>query len=159
MRQKALSNWLKFILIGIGLCGLVMYFLIVPVFGSELVGKYPEFSNCYYPWVIFLWLTAVPCYGVLVFGWKIASNIGIDNSFSSENANALKWISLLAAIDTVFFFAVNVVYLLLGMNHPSIVMCSMIVVFAGVAVTVAAAVLSHLVLKAADLQEQSDLTI
>ena len=37
-------------------------------------------------------------------------------------------------------------------------MC-LIVVFVGVAISVAAAALSHLVMKAAMLQEQSDLTI
>ena len=47
----------------------------------------------------------------------------------------------------------------LEMNHPGIVLISLIVVFFGSAVAVAAAVLSHLVLKAALLQEQSDLTI
>lgn len=38
-------------------------------------------------------------------------------------------------------------------------LASLIVTFLGVAVTVAAAVLSHLVQKAAKLQEDSDLTI
>ena len=47
----------------------------------------------------------------------------------------------------------------MNMNHPGIVLLAMVVVFAGIAVTVAAASLSHLVSRAADLQEQSDLTI
>ena len=47
----------------------------------------------------------------------------------------------------------------LNMNHPGILLLSWLFVFAGVAVAVAAAVLSHLIKKAAALQEQSDWTI
>ena len=50
-------------------------------------------------------------------------------------------------------------YLLLNINHPSIALCSLLVVFAGVAVAIAFAALSHLVLKAEVLQDQSDWTI
>lgn len=45
------------------------------------------------------------------------------------------------------------------MNHPSIVLLSFFIEFFGVAVSVSAAALSHLVMKAAVLQEESDLTI
>ena len=45
------------------------------------------------------------------------------------------------------------------MNHPGVILMLLLVVFAGVAVAVAAAALSHLVKKAAVLQEESDLTI
>ena len=159
MEQKALSKWLKIIIIGVGICGLVGYFLVIPSFGQSLARQYPEFSGRYLPWLIFIWLTAIPCYIALFFGWKIAANIGRDRSFSVENANLLKWISWLAAGDSIYFFAGNVALLLLGMRHPGVVLASLLVVFAGVAITVAAAALSHLVRKAAALQEESDLTI
>ena len=45
------------------------------------------------------------------------------------------------------------------MNHPGVILYSLIVVFAGVAVSVVSAALSHLVLKAALLQEESDLMV
>ena len=159
MEQKALSKWLKIIIIGVGICGLVGYFLVIPSFGQSLARQYPEFSGRYLPWLIFIWVTAIPCYIALFFGWKIAANIGADRSFSVENANLLKWISWLAAEDSIYFFAGNVALLLLGMSHPGVVLASLLVVFAGVAITVAAAALSHLVRKAAALQEESDLTI
>ncbi|MBO4878853.1 MAG: DUF2975 domain-containing protein, partial [Clostridia bacterium] len=44
-------------------------------------------------------------------------------------------------------------------NHPGIVLFSWIVVFFGLAVAVGAACLSHLVRKAAVLQDENDLTI
>lgn len=99
------------------------------------------------------------CYVVLVFAWKIAGNIRKNRSFSMENAKSLKWIAVLAAADTGFFFVMNIVYLFLNMNHPGIVLASLGVLVIGIAISAVSATLSHLVRKAADLQEQSDLTI
>ena len=76
-----------------------------------------------------------------------------------ENARALRAIAFLAAGDAAFFFLGNVVFLFLNMSHPGVVLASLLGVFAGVAVAIAAAALSHLVRKAAELQEQSDFTI
>lgn len=159
MEQKALAKWLKIILIGVGICGLIVHFVVIPSYGLSLVAEYPEFSNRFWPWLVFLWVSGIPCYTVLVFGWKVAVNIGRDKSFSYENAKYLKWIAWLAAGDGIFFFVGNVVMLFANMSHPGVALLSLLVVFAGVAVAVAAAALSHLVQKAAVLQEQSDLTI
>ena len=159
MEQKTLSRWLKVILVGVGLCGLVVYGAVLPLYGQSLVGQNPDMANRYWPWLIFLWATGVPCYAALVIGWRIAVNIGKDRSFSEDNARHLKRIALLAAGDAVFFFIGNIVLLFANMSHPGVVLGSLLVVFAGVAGSVAAAALSHLVLKAALLQEQSDLTI
>ena len=159
MKQASLSKWLKFIILGVGVCGLIVYALVLPVLGLNITGSYPEWDDCFWPWLIFLWVTAIPCYIALAFGWKIAGNIGLDRSFSGDNATLLKWISALAAGDAAFFFLGNLVFFFLSMSHPSVVLLSMLVVFAGVAVCVASAALSHLVRKAADLQEQSDFTI
>ena len=154
-----MATWLKIILVGVGICGLVVYFVVFPSYGESLVNDYPEFSNRFWPWLIFLWISGIPCYAVLLFGWKIATNIGRDQSFSNANAKYLKWIAWLAAGDGIFFFVGNTVLLFMNMSHPGIALFSLLVVFAGVAVAVASAVLSHLVQKAAVLQEQSDLTI
>ncbi len=159
MEQKTLSKWLKLIVIGMAVCGLIVYAIVIPSYGTSLVTSYPEFSNRYWPWLVFLWLTGIPCYATLVLGWKISARIGSDRSFSLENAKALKWISWLAAGDAGFFFAGNLLLLFLNMSHPGVTLLSLLIVFAGIAISVAAAALSHLVHKAAALQEQSDLTI
>jgi len=160
MKQTTLSKWLKVIIIGVGICGLIVYGMVIPMLGETLADYLQgEFDYCYLPWLIFIWLTAIPCYLALFFAWKIASNIGKDQSFTTANAKYLKWISILAVTDAAFFFVGNIVYLLLGLNHPGIVIFSLLVVFVGVAVAIASASLSHLVLKAEVLQEQSDWTI
>ena len=159
MEQKTLSKWLRIIIVGAGIVGLIVYFVIIPSYGVSMRTLYPEFSDRFWPWLIFIWLTAVPCYAALVFGWKIALNIRKDRSFSKENAQYLKWISVLAAIDSAYFFVGNIVLLFSNMSHPGITLFSLLIVFVGVAISVASAVVSHLVQKAAALQEQSDLTI
>jgi hypothetical protein len=143
----------------VGLCGLLVYTWVIPSLGKMLVWEYPEFSYCYLPWMILICATGLPCYAALAFGWRIAENIGKDRSFSLENAVLLKRIAVLAAADTGFFFAMNLVYWLCNMNHPGIVLMSLLVLVIGIAISVASAALSHLVRKAAKLQEQSDLTI
>lgn len=159
MKQSSLSKWLKWIIIVVGLCGLFVYIFVIPSLGKSLLSEYPEFAYCYLPWLILIWVTAVPCYVVLAFGWRIAGNIGMDRSFSLENATLLKRIAVLAAADAGFFFVMNIVYLFLNMNHPGILLMSLIVLVVGIAISAVSAALSHLVRKAAELQEQSDLTI
>ena len=159
MGQKKMSKWLKAVIIIVGLCGLAVYLLAIPMLGEEIIYQYPEFSGWYWPWLIFLWITGVPCYIALFYGWKIAVSIGQDKSFTLTNANYLRRVSRLAAGDSIFFFAGNIVLLLLNMSHPGFALCSLLIVFAGIAVTITTAALSHMVRKAAELQEQSDLTI
>lgn len=159
MNQKGLANSLKAVIIGIGICGLIIYFYFLPVLGKTIIFSTPENSYCYLPWMIFLWITAIPCYLVLICGWRIASEIGKDNSFSSINAKLLKYISALAAFDSIFLFVGSGILYVLNMSHSSLMLFVIIIVFAGVTVTVAAAALSHLVYKAAALKEETDLTI
>lgn len=159
MEQKALARWLKVILAGVGLGGLVVLLWVLPAMGRDLVEDYPELAFQYWVWLLFLWAAGLVCYAALYFAWRIAGNIGADRSFSPENVRYLKWISWLAAGDSAFFFAGNVALLFADMNHPGVLLLSLAVVFAGVSVSVAAAGLSHLTRKAAALQEQSDLTI
>ena len=159
MSQDVLAKWLKAIIIGVGIFGILVYGFMIPECGKMFVTMYPEFSYCYYPWLIFIWMTGIPCYAVLVFAWKIAVNIHKDNSFSVENARLMKRIAGMAFFDVIFFFMGNVLFLFLNMNHPGIVLGSLLIVFIGVVVAIAAGVLSHLIAKAANLQEQTDLTI
>lgn len=159
MEQKNFSKWLKCILVGVGICGVLVYAIMFPMYGLNLRARYPEFSGRFWPWILFLWVSGIPCFMTLIFGWKIAGNIGKDRSFSEQNARLLKWISNLSAADAGFFFIGNIVLLLLNMSHPGVVIVSFFIVFIGVAVAVTSAVLSHLVKKASVLQEQSDWTI
>lgn len=159
MSHKSLSKWMKVILFIFGLCGIAIFGLVTPVIGTDLKNEYPEFAYAFIPWLVFILIMAIPCYAVLVLGWKIASSIGNDNSFSNSNAKRLKYVSVLTLVTSIYFFAGNVVFLLLNINHPGILLASLFITFVGIAISAASAILSYLVKKAAKLQEQSDWTV
>lgn len=159
MKLKTLSIWIKAVLLGFAVCGVGILGFAVPSIGQSLVSAYPEFASAYIPWTIFLWIAAVPCFVVLVLGWQIASNIARDNAFSSANAKLLRIIAILSAIDAVYFFIGNIVLWLLNMNHPGLVLMSLVVVFLGAAICVASFALSHLTSRAADIEDENRYTI
>lgn len=159
MTQKAIAGWLKGLIIGIFLCALIVYVLVIPSIGQSIAQAEPEFAYCYLPWLIFISLTALPCVYALFLAWKVAANIGRDRAFTMENAKWMKHISFSIGADGLFFFIGNVVFLLLNMNHPGIALLSLVIVIACIAIAVAAAALSFFIKKAAALQEQSDWTI
>ena len=159
MKHKKLSTRLKLILIGMGLCGILIYLWIIPTLGQSIAASVPECAGAYMPWLIFLEVTAVPCYIALFFDWKIFDNIGRDNAFCIENGRYMKWISNLAFGDGMYFLLGNIVLLLFSINHPGVVVVSLLLVFVAIGISVAAGALSHLIMDAADLQEQSDFTI
>lgn len=159
MNQSNLSKWLKFITIAVGIIGLIVFLFLLPMVGREFARSNPEYSYCYYPWLIFIWIMAIPCYMVLGFFWSICNQIQTNHSFSDKNAKSLIWISGLAIFDTILCFAGNVTFLLLSMSHPGIFIGFLIVVFSGIAIAIVSAALSHLVKKASILQDENDLTI
>ena len=160
MKQEILAKWLKIIIVGVSICILIVYAYATPVFGGNLVyNAYPEFSSWYKPWLLFIIGTAIPIAIALVYCWRIASEIGKDNSFSYVNAKMLKKIAVLAIADAGYFFVGNVVLLFASMNHPGILMLSLMLSFAGIAIAVAFLALSHLVTKAAEIREENELTI
>lgn len=159
MNQKTLSVVLKIVTVCAAVCIGIIFFMAVPCYGKAVAIKYPEFAYCYAPWLVFLLIFSLPCFAALFFGWKIAENIGLDNSFSYENAKHLGKISVLAGADTAFFFAGNIVLFCLNMSYPGILLLSLFADFAGGAVCIICAALSHLVQKAAAMKAENDLTI
>ncbi len=164
MSQKSLARWIKGILFGFGIFGMIfciciVYFGVIPLFGRDIYASIEDMAFMFTPWMIFLLITATPCYIFLVMGWKIANNIEGDRSFCEENAAYLTKMAYLALGDTVFFFLGNVVLLFLKMSHPGMLLGSLVIDFLGVSVSVGCAALSHLVHKASEIQAENELTI
>ena len=113
MEQHILVRWLKLLVIFMVICGVAICVGALPLAGKELAVKYPEFAYCYYPWLVFLWIMALPCFAALRLAWKIFVNIEKDHSFCMENADYLKNISFLAGADAGILFFGNILFLLL----------------------------------------------
>ena len=157
MDQRKLAIWLKAIVVGCAVCGLVLFGFILPRFLSYVALEVPDLPHG--AWTAFMWVLAIPCYAVLVCIWRMANEIGRDNSFSMENAKQLRLIALLAGADALLLLLGNLIFLLVGHSIPTLALVSAFVCFIGLAISVGAACLSHLVRKAALMQEESDLTI
>lgn len=160
MKQKTLAIMLMSVIIGVAICAAVVYVYIVPHFGLDLAtsGR-GEISPKYLPWLIFTSLTAIPVAIVLIMAFIISVNISRNRSFCRENARLLAIISILSAVGTFYFFAGNVVFVILKMHNSAFFVLNMLVCFAGFAMTFTTAALSHYARKAADLKEEADLTI
>lgn len=159
MSEKSLSRWLKFIILLTSVCSAVVYFLFIPIIGHAILYDYPEMSSRFWPWLIFIWTTAIPFYTALVFAWQLALNIGKGKPFCIKNAKKLSAVAILSAADVTYFFAGNILLLLFNLSHPGMILAALLIVAVGVVISVAASILSHLIKTAADLQAQSDLTI
>lgn len=159
MQQKALSRWLKAAIVILGLFGLFVFGAIIPGYGMSIAAANPDYAHCFWPWMLLIILVALPCYAALVFGWRIAADIGRDRSFSDENAKRMRWISNLAFGDVMLFFCGNAMLLFLNMSHPGVFLISLLPDLLGVAIAVCAAALSHLIYKSARLQDDADLTV
>ena len=145
MKQRKLANLLKMMIIGVGVCGLFVYAMVIPPLGRAMLFA--------------VLLTAIPCYVALVHSWQVMSNIANDESFTVENAKLLGVIASLARIDSVFLLVWSVLFFTIKLTNLQIFVVSLFIVFIGIVVAAIFAALSHLVLRAADQQDQYDLTI
>ena len=159
MKPNIFAKLLMVIIIGTTLIGLGCCFVVVPDFMTLFPSYYPEFSNWIIPWMVLIYICAVPCFGAMGISWKIASNIRKDRSFCYENARLFRIFSYLALGDSIVLGLGSVAYWLCGLNHPGLLVIEFLVVFVGLAIYACTSALSYLVAQAAALQEDSDLTI
>ncbi len=157
MKIKSLS--LKITIIVTGLLGLVLYFWAIPFMGHFIEELSPEYSHAYMPWLLLFWVTAIPCYAVLVLLWQIVRSIDSDELFRQKNAGRFRLIAKFVFVDIIIFMAANIVFLFLNINHPSVFLASAFVCLAGAAFGISMKALAGFFEKAAMLQEESDLTI
>lgn len=155
MKQKELSRWLRAIVIVCWIICAVMGIYVMPRVFALTVDPIPST-----PWrLAAFWAALLPVIAALWEGWQIFGEIGRDNSFCPENARRLKIISYLAAGDTILTVVYSIALAFLNAIHPMQLVVHLVILFVGIAVTVAAAALSHLTHKAAVLQDENELTI
>lgn len=159
MKQKELSRWLRVVvIIGWCVCALLALF-VAPKLAHDAAIDLPELARLKWPCLVTFWIGLIPVAVALWEGWRIFGEIGRDNSFCAENARRLRVVSRLALGDTLLCAAAMLGLLILNALHPGVFLLMLFIAFGGAVITVAAAALSHLTLKAADLQDENDLTI
>ncbi|MBR5743491.1 MAG: DUF2975 domain-containing protein, partial [Clostridia bacterium] len=89
----------------------------------------------------------------------VARNIGMDRSFSTANARHMTVISILSAADGGYYLILSLVFFFLIPREAEALLAPAVIVALAAVGSVTAAAISHLVQKAAKLQEENDLTI
>ena len=67
MEQCTLVKWLKILVLFAAVCGLGLAGGVLPLAGQWLVESYPEFSYCFWPWLIFLWVCRFLAFGLCIW--------------------------------------------------------------------------------------------
>ena len=157
MKRVGLVRTLKGVVAFLAVMAAVYYAAIFPSRIREIGLEEPELAWLVTPGIIAISLSADPIAIALVLFWKICTEIGRDNSFCHQNARWLSGIGVCALIDTGYC-AIGTVTLEIIAGSP-IWLLGTAVCMVGLAIALAAFLLSHLVLKAADMKDENDLTI
>ena len=160
MTQKTFANLLKAAVVLALLCCLAVYGLYVPALAEDCRSMEASLSSLYVPGLVFVELTFLPILIGLFFAWRVAADIGRDKSFTRENAGRMKNISYLALCDVAYFWlGILVFWFGFGAKSGPMLILAALIGSAGIIVAVCAGALSHLILKAAVLREENDLTV
>ncbi len=159
MTQSEISRWLKAVSVLLAVMGIVFFFVIAPILAVIAKQHYPELAFLFYPGLAYALLIAAPCYAILYHFWQVCRQIGLDNSFSKENADAFTSISRLAFFLAIEWFAGLLFLAFGGWMKTGALVILIFGIFLSSIVTVIAAALSHLILKAYELRQENELTI
>lgn len=157
MKRVGLVRTLKGTIIFLAAMATLYYTALFPNTIREMGAQNAGVAWLVTPGIIAVSLSAIPIAIALVLFWRICTEIGRDNSFCHKNAGRLTGIGFCALIDTGYC-AVGTVTLEILVGSP-IWVTGLMVCTLGLAIALAAFLLSHLVLKAADLKTENDLTI
>lgn len=159
MKQMEISKWLRGITITLGIMGIVFFFLIVPILADDMRRFNPEVAFLYWPGLIYSFVIAIGCYAVLFFFWKVSVEIGRDNSFSKENAESFINISRITFSLAIIWFAGMIFLTVNRWMQRALFVYMVFAVFISIIISILAAALSRLIIKAYEMKKENELTI
>ena len=153
----ALVRTLKGVVIFLAALAVIFYGFVFPQLIRDMGAV--EFTWLVGPATVAVSLSAIPIAIALALFWRICTEIGRDNSFCHKNAWRLSGIGFCALADTAYCVVGTVTVFAITGGNPGVLLLAMTAIFGGLAIALAAFLLSHLVLKAAELKDEHDLTI
>ncbi|MBR6402398.1 MAG: DUF2975 domain-containing protein [Eubacterium sp.] len=159
MKENSITYWLKAVVVSIGLLGLAFFG------GATAYGFYfkPDYNDPLPVYlrqnIIGLWITAIICYVILYFFWRIVKEIGNENSFSMENAKNFKNIGIcgvLIIIENIISIFVWLFKNEMGFIQLSYTLLKIVVFIIFVILCYA---MSRLVQNAYEIKQENELTI
>ena len=158
MTGKALCFWVRCAIIAIAVCGLCVCVVWYPII-TELNVPLNVEKMQFWAQLVFYWLASLPCFWILIMGWRVTKAIKEDRLFTNETAKIVKTATQILFIDIAVFFIGNLALLLLKWAWWGIAIIHLFFLIAGLVVGIFMAILSHYLYKAAELQEESEGTI
>ncbi len=161
MNEKALSALTRAAIIIIGICGLLTCLFLVPTSIGQ--GTLKDISwgtlNTSEFWIqyIFHWIVSLPCFWLLVIAWQITLDMDQGRLFLSQNAIRVNRATAILIIDIMAFVIGNIIFVLLGWSSWFVL--HIFVAITGLLLSVFMYILSKYLMRAAILQEESDLTV
>ena len=161
MSEKKLSLLMRLAIILIAVCGVAICAFWVPVgiFGWLNRGvAWADLQTIEF-WLqfIFQWMVSLPCFYLLFLAWHITADMKEGKLFAFENSLRTKRAAYVLTVDLLVFLIGHTVFALLQWNTVYGLYAFVAVI--GLILAVFLVVLSHYLCRAAELQEESDLTI
>ena len=157
MKRVALVRTLKGVVVFLAVLAAIFYGLVFPDLIRSVGAE--AFDWLVTPAIVAVSLSAIPIAVALVLFWRICTDIGRDNSFCHKNAWRLSGIGFCALADTAYCVVGTVTIFVITGGHPGVLLVAAAAILIGLAIALAAFLLSHLVLKAAEMKDENDLTI
>jgi len=132
--------------------------LILCILGLLWLAKNPVntvYAHMIYPFLLGMYVSAIPFYVALYQAFKILSYIDKNNAFSELSVNALKKIKYCAiTISTLYVVMLPFVYLVAEKDDaPGLIIIGMIPIFASLVMAVFAALLQKLLKNVTDKEK------
>ena len=156
MTNRKMSRRLKTVIVLLALLGMGLFAGVIPFGLFTFTQQYPDFNAFLLPWLIFLWIAAIPLYWILGLVFGIAKEIEKDRSFSVKNIRYLHGVSRCFVVESIYFFAGNLTLWFLNLNYPVVVLLSLALCVFAIALAAVVSVLAQLMKKALDLREENE---
>lgn len=159
MEQKNITRWLKAATIAIGLLGLA-FFGGFTLYAFKFKPDYNDSIPIYIRQNIFLvWLTALFCYLILFFFWRIINEIGKDNSFSMENVANFKKMAFCGGMIGFQYLIRILIWFVEGNLNLIAISYTLLKIIVFIIFDILCIAMSKLVQNAYEIKQENDLTI
>jgi hypothetical protein len=155
MKNKQLTVLFRCALVLIALCGIAVCAFWYPKDGAAVIAAKGGVVGWIYQ--IFLWLTALPCFVMLFFGWKFSESMERESVFTHATAQYLKISFKILIVDLAVFIVGNIFFLAFQCSNYG--WLYLLVAVVGYAIAAIIYTLFYYVSRAAVLQEESEGTV
>ena len=159
MKLSKATIWLKGVLVFSAIALGLVVFGGVPGYMRHVIHVRPDLSVWDYWMRGYGLLVALPVWATMVLLWKVFDTLPDNHAFSMENARRFQWIYQLAGIDLALVVALGTFLVVSGVTPAFITGSLLITVFVGIVAIIVFYVLAGLVRNAAELKQDSDMTI